>query len=442
MTVRTRFSAAVTAFRAGAAVPAAHDMRAGLYVRNEFRSFADLKDPALADYLSGGARTSSGVVVSDQTVFSVATAWRCATVICGIIGSLPRDVMLRESETVRRPAVDAMFRKVLTERPNNRQTPSQFLKMMQLHKLQRGDAFAMKIMARGQVEALWPLDPNRMEVIENSDLSLTYRYTRKHGGTVDFTAGEILHNMGPSWDGIRGLPVIRFMAEAVGLNVQVRKAAAKLYKNGQFTSGFLKTEKELSDQAFQRLKEWRDEKAGVDADDAMKMAILEEGLEYQAQSLSAADAQMVETLGLTKDDIGAFYGVPPHLYGDTEKSTSWGTGIEQQNIAFLQYTIEPHLTDWKETFKRDCLSGPAVDPRLYVYFDLKGFLRADAATRSAYLAKALGAGGSTPWMTQNEARAYEDMPPAPEPYANVLPEKGSGVPLKEDANGPAKSASR
>lgn len=441
MTVRERISAAVTAFRSGAADGAA-DMRAGIYLRNESRDFDDLKDPALAEYLGAGARTHSGVAVSDQTVLSVATAWRCANIICGVIGSLPRDVMVREDENTRVPAVDSPFRKVLTERPNNRQTPSQFLKMMQLHKLQRGDAFAMKIVSLGKIVALWPLDPNRMQVIENADLSLTYRYTRKNGGTVDFTAAEILHNMGPTWDGIRGLPVIRFMAEAIGLNVQVRKAAAKLYKNGQFTSGFLQTEKGLSDQAYNRMEEWRDRKAGVDADDAGKIDILEEGLQYKAQSLSAVDAQMVETLGLTKDDIGAFYGVPPHLYGDTEKSTSWGTGIEQQNIAFLQYTIEPHLTDWKETIKRDCLSGTGIDPRLYVYFDLKGFLRADAATRSTYLSRALGAGGQRPWMTQNEARSYEDMPPRDEPYANVLPEFGAGKPVETNTDGNAKPAGK
>jgi HK97 family phage portal protein len=439
MTVRDRVTAAVAAFRAGEA-GGGRDLRETMYVRNESRDFTNLKDPALADYLAGGARSDSGVMVSDRTVLSVATAWRCATLICGVIGSLPTDVMVRESETVRVPAVDSPFRKVLTERPNNRQTPAQFLKMQQLHKLQRGDSFAMKIARFGEVEALWPLDPTRMDVIENDDWTLTYRYTRRNGTTVDFSAGEILHNMGPTWDGVRGLPIIRFMAEAIGLNVQVRKAAAKLYRNGQFTSGFLKTEKGMSDQAYNRMIEWRDRKIGVDADDAMKIDILEEGLEYQAQSLSATDAQMVETLGLTKDDIGAFYGVPPHLYGDTEKSTSWGTGIEQQNIAFLQYTIEPHLTDWKQVLKRDCLTGPGIDPRLYVHFDLKGFLRADAATRSAYLSRALGAGGQAPWMTQNEARAYEDMPPRPEPWADELPKTGSGKPVETGNNGNAKSA--
>lgn len=441
MAVRERLSAAVTAFRTGAD-GSGRDLRDNLYVRSGSRDFSDLKDPELGSYLSGGNRTQSGVMVSDQTVLSVATAWRCATIITGVTGSLPRDVMLRESETVRVPAVSSPFRKVLTEKPNNRQTPSQFIKMMQLHKLQRGDAFAMKIVSLGNVVALWPLDPNRMDVIENSDLSLTYRYSRKNGGTVDFTAGEILHNMGPTWDGVRGLPIIRFMAEAVGLNVQVRKAAAKLYKNGQFTSGFMKTANPLSDKAYNRLKESRDSRAGIDSEDAQKIDILEEGLEYQANSLSAVDAQMVETLGLTKDDIGAFYGVPPHLYGDTEKSTSWGTGIEQQNIAFLQYTIEPHLTDWKEVFKRDCLTGTGIDPRLYVHFDLKGFLRADAATRSAYLTRALGAGGSRPWMKQNEARAYEDMPPSSEPWADVLPEFGSGKPADTKDDSDAKPAGK
>jgi HK97 family phage portal protein len=387
----------------------------------------NLNDPAFAEYLrSGGSRSTSGAIVNDFSVLSIATAWRCSSLICGVIGSLPCDVNLRVGEGQRQPAINEPFRELLTVRPNNRQTPAEFKMMLQLHKLQRGNGYAMKIRSAGRIVALWPLDPNRMAVIENADASLTYRYSRKDGTSVDFAASEILHLRGLSWDGVTGLSVIRYMAEAAGLALQARTGAAKMLRNGQLTPGYLKSPNALSDKAYERLTGDLEHRAGVDSDDAGKMQILEEGLEFQAAGLTADDAQLVGLMGFSRTDVGMFYGVPPHLYGDTDKSTSWGSGIEQQNLGFLQYTIQPHLTDWTEVLKRDVLSEKGMDPRLYVHFDLKGFLRADAAGRSAYLARALGGGGSRPWMTQNEARAAEDLPPSKEKWADQLPEIGAG----------------
>jgi HK97 family phage portal protein len=403
-------------------------------------TFTDLTDPRLAEYLrgAGGGLSASGAVINDFSVLSIGTAWRCASVICGVTKTLPWDLNLRLGENSRAPAEKERFREVLTVKPNNRQTPGEFKTMLQLHKLQRGNGYAMKIRSMGRIIALWPLDPNRMQVIENADLSLTYRYTRKDGTQIDFAQGEIMHLRGLSWDGITGLSVIRYMTESAGLALQARMGAAKMLRNGQITPGYLKSPNKLSDTAYNRLKDDIDAKSGVDAEDAGKMQILEEGLEFQTTGLTAEDAQLIGLMGLSRTDIGMFYGVPPHLYGDTDKSTSWGTGIEQQNLGFLQYTIEPHLADWREVIKRDCLSEKGMDPRLYLHIDLKGFLRADAAGRSAYLARALGAGGGKPWMTQQEARATEDLQPrdvTKEPWVDVLPEVGLSGRVTETFNG-------
>lgn len=404
-------------------------------------TFDNLQDPRVAEYLRGGILTASGAAISERTPLYNAVAWRCATIRSGVLASLPWDLMIREGEQQRSPAVNHPFREVLTLRPNNRQTPGEFKRMLQLHRLQCGDGFAMKIKSLGRIIALWPLDPTRMQVIENQDASLTYRYSRKFGGTVDFEAADILHVRGLSWDGVRGLPVIRYMAEAIGMGLQTQKAAAKLFKNGHFTPGYFQTDKPLSDNAYDRLKADIDARGGVDSAAAGKVLILEEGLQFEAGSLSATDAQLIELMGFTRTDIGMFYGVPPFLYGDTEKSTSWGTGIEQQKLGFLDFTVDDDVTAWREAIKRDCLSEPGDDPRLYVHVDYKGFMRTDSATRSAYLSRALGAGGAPPWMTQNEARAAEDMPPRPEAWANELPKTGSGKPVEtaNDNPSPAKS---
>ena len=58
-------------------------------------------------------------------------------------------------------------------------------------------------------------------------------------------------------------------------------------------------------------------------------------MEYVPTALSPDDMQMLDSRRFQVSDIARFWRVPPHMIGDTEKSTSWGTGIEQQNLGFF-----------------------------------------------------------------------------------------------------------
>lgn len=382
-------------------------------------SFDDLTDPALADYLRGGSQSASGVAVTDMSAMQSAVAWRCTHLICGVTATLPADLVTADVDQSHKPAVNHPFREVLRTKPNPWQTPGEFKRMLQAHKLLRGNGYAFKVKSRGAVRGLIPLVPSRMRPIQNDDLSITYHYTQRNGGTADFDQGDIFHLRGLSLDGVTGLSTIAYARETFGLAQAAERAGANLFNNGHFTSGYLKTAQALSENAFERLKTGINEKRGVRAENAAGIQILEEGLEYQASSLSAEDAQWLQTRGFQRGDIGMFFGVPPFLYGDTEKQTSWGTGIQQLNLMFKQYCLADHITAWRETYKRDCLSNPGDDPNLVVHFDWNDFLQADSAAMADYFSKALGQG--VPWMRQNEVRGNVHLPPSSEPHADVLP---------------------
>lgn len=399
-------------------------------------SFDGLEDATLGDYLRGGAPSATGATINEYSAMHIGVANRCVTLISGILATTPADLMLRVNEKARAPAVGNPFRDVLTVKPNHWQTPGEFKRMMQAHKLLRGNGYALKIRSRGAVIGLIPLLPSRMWITQNADLSLTYNYFSPSGGYNEFDQDEIFHLRGLSLDGITGLSVISYAKEAMGLSISTERAGANLYRNGQFTSGFLKSPAKLSDVAYNRLKEDINESRGTYVESAGGIKILEEGLSYEAQSLTAKDAEFLATRGFQRTDVGMFFGVPPHLYGDTDKSTSWGSGIEQQNIGFLQYTMQDHFTAWVETCKRDCLSEKGQDPRLYVHFDLNGFLRADSAGQAAYFSKALGSGGGPAWMTQDEVRAKCELEPMGGDAA-LLPKHGVATVRDTDISTPA-----
>lgn len=381
------------------------------------------------DLISESGESAAGVHVGVDSAMRIAVAWRCVQVITGIVASLPVDLMRRVDERTRLPAAGHPFRGVLTVAPNRWQTPGEFKKMLQAHLLLRGRAFAYIRRVGRDVRELLPLDPTRMTVNQKDDLSLEYLYRTIKGGEARFAQGDILDLRGLSLDGVNTLSVIGYARNAMGLSIQVEKAGSRLFKHGTLAPIALEHPMKLGQEGLKNLRESIAE-SNAGAERAGAPLILEEGMKLSKVDFTADDVQFLATRQFQRADVGMFFGVPPHVYGDVEKSTSWGTGIEQQNIGFLTYTIQDWLRTWEEAFRRDCLAGESPD--LYVLFDTKGFLRMDAATRREYFKAARGDGGGQAWMTANEIREKEDMEPRQEPWAEELPKGQSGAKEKKN----------
>jgi HK97 family phage portal protein len=221
----------------------------------------------------------------------------------------------------------------------------------------------------------------------------------------------VFHLRDLSTDGVVGLSKIALMREAVGVAMQAERFGARLFKNGIAIGGALKHPGKLGEASQKSLKAQMEERyAG--ADNAHRWMVLEEGMTIEQMGMTSEDMQFLDSRKFQRSEIAMFFGVPPHLIGDVEKTTSWGTGIEQQNLGFLQYTLGGDVQMWEQAIERDLVAEDEA-PRIYVKLNVSGFLRAAAADRAEYYAKALGSGGSQAWMTPNEVRALDDLPPVP-----------------------------
>ncbi len=354
--------------------------------------------------IGGSMESASGAVVNDNSAMRVAAAWRCVNIISGTVGSLPLDLIRRESETVRRPARGHPLRRVLTVKPNIWQTPSEFRRMMQTHLLLRGNAYALKVRVGRDVVGLIPIVPDRVMVEQLPDLSLRYQVTHKSGAVHFYQQSEILHLRGMTLDGVKGMSVISHMRESLGLALQSELAGAKLMKNGQFTTSVLTHPNKLSIEAYDRLKASIAENGGSEG--AGSTRILEEGMKWEATSMSAVDMQFLEQRNFQRYDIAMFFGVPPHMIGATEKATSWGSGIEQMGIGFVTYTLNDWLVTWQEALKRDVINESeweTIDVRFFPQALLKG----DTKTQWDAFTK----GRQWGIYSANDVRALLDMNP-------------------------------
>jgi HK97 family phage portal protein len=135
--------------------------------------------------------------------------------------------------------------------------------------------------------------------------------------------------------------------------------------------------------------------------------ILNNGMTWHALSINPDDAQMLESRAFSVEEICRFFGVPPFMIGHTEKSTSWGTGIEQQTLGFQKFTLRRRLKRIEQALEKQLLTPKDRAEGVTIEFNIEGLLRADSQARAQFYGRMTAIGA----MTINEVRAYENLPP-------------------------------
>lgn len=363
---------------------------------------------ALELALRQGNVSATGKSVNDATAMRVGAVYGCVRLISGAVANMPIGIKRRVDDRTRVDATEHSLWQVFHRRPNRWQKPAQFKRMMQAHVLLRGNAYALKTRGiGGRVISLTPLHPDRVKVRQRTDMQLEYLFTRKDGSKVLFEQDEILHLCGLTLDGITGLSVISYARETIGLSIAMEEHGSAVFRNGANVSGALKMPagRELTEEQASKLRAEFDEFRSGGSRDG-KVIVLEDGLEFQQMALNSEDAQWLEARKFSRSDIAMFFGVPPHMIGDTDKSTSWGSGIEAQAQGFVTYTLEDHLVMWEEALTTDCLD-PQRDRDIYARFNRNALVRGDLKARWDGYTKGLQWGVFSP----DEVRAMEDENP-------------------------------
>lgn len=377
------------------------------------QTFTGLDDPDLLDFMRTGGGVAVGAYVNATKALQNMALLRCVTLISESIGMLPLNLVERGDE--KRYATEHPLYDILKAKPNGWQTAYEFKALMQMRVMMHGNAYARVIWSRGQVLRLIPMCTKRVTAELDDSWNMVYKFTRKDGTQIPLPANEVFHLRDLSEDGVTGLSRVRLAHEAIGIAQQAEKAAARLFKNGVMAGGALSTAGALTDTAFGRLKESINDKTGVE--NAGKWMILEEGLKAEKWANTAADAQHIENRNHQIEEIARAMGVPrPLLMMD---DTSWGSGIEQLAILFIQFSLQHWFTIWEQGIERTLLSKDD-NKTLRAKFNERALLRGTLKDQAEFFTKALGSGGHAPWMTQNEVRELQDLPRSTDKGADEL----------------------
>lgn len=377
--------------------------------------------PRLVGWFSGGP-TSSGETVGVNTSLRIETVWACIKLIAGTIATLPLELYGRDAKG--RGSVDTThpLYTIMHDLPNMDMTAVVFWETMVACLLLYGNAYA-KITRNVvlQVVAITPIHPDRITRIRRDDGSVYFKVTTQ-GRVDDVPEGEIMYIKGFSLDGEQGISVIAQARESLGTAIAAEKAAGSLFKNGMRSSVALFSNSVMDDTRRKRYEEEFLPKF-TGALNAGRVPLLEGGWEVKPIALTPEDAQLLATRSYSVEQICRWFGVQPVMIGHMEKTTAWGTGLEQMNLWFLTYTLRPILKTIEQEIRRSLLS-PVEKIKYYAEFNVDGLLRADSAARAA-LMKVLADVGV---RTRNELRHTDNMPPLP--GGDILTVVAGTIPLE------------
>ncbi|MGB3352689.1 MAG: phage portal protein [Mycobacterium sp.] len=375
------------------------------------RAFARTPDPPIEERdmsiadpgvlaLFGGAPTLAGVSVTETTALGLSAVYRAVALIAGTCATLPLRT-IQDAPGGTRTRVPSFL-----DMPGGPTglTPYEWTETVLAHLLLHGNAYLAHIYGgAGQLVGLQPIHPSAVSVEQLRDGTRLYRVTLSDGKTAVFDARSMTHVPALSTDGIKGMSPIHVARNSLGVSIASERSAARLFQSGALMSAIATVDEELSEEDARAIKEGLDRRAAGEAN-AGQIALINRKVNIHPWSVSPEDAQWLESRAFQVEEIARWYGVPPHLLAQTEKQTSWGTGVSEQNRGFARYTLEPWTTRIQQRLSR------LLPPNRKAEFDFTAFVQPDPETEIRLLIEQVNAG----LITVNEARRIRNMAPLQE----------------------------
>jgi HK97 family phage portal protein len=349
------------------------------------------------------------VEVNNDRVMANWAVFACMTLISGDIGKLRLKLVEKDEDDIWTATQSAAFSPVL-RKPNHFQTRQKFIEQWITSKLSHGNTYVLKERdQRGVVVRMYVLDPTRVRplVAPNGDVYYQLQdddISRLPESIPAAPASEIIHDtMICLFHPLVGISPIYACGLAAMQGQNILENSTRFFGNSSQPGGVLTAPGQIADDTAKRLKEhWERNYTGANAG---RIAVLGDGLKYEAMSVTATDAQLIEQLKLSAQVISACFHVPAWKIGVAPLPA--GQKIEDLNQIYYSDCLQS-LIESVEASLDEGLGLSAVTGReLGVEFDLDDLLRMDTGTLTTALRDQVGAGITAP----NEARARVNLPP-------------------------------
>lgn len=342
------------------------------------------------------------VEVRQESVLSNHADFACRTLIASDIAKLRIKLVAKDSDGIWSETSNPAYSPVL-RKPNDWQNRIQFMEAWVLSKLQRGNAYILKQRdGRGVVVKLYVLDPDLVTPLVSDEGSVFYQLGRDPLGGVEtgvtVPAREIIHDrFNCFFHPLVGLSPIFAGGLAAMQGIAVQNDSTLFFQNGARPGGVLTAPGAIGDDTAKRLKEYWD--TNFSGKNSGKVAVLGDGLKYEAMRAKATDSQLIEQLKWSGEVVCSTYHVPPYKIGLGPMPTA--NNVQSLNVEYYSQCLQVLL----ESIELCLDEGLGTGENLGTEFDTDNLLRMDSVTQMDMLDKSKGI------MTPNEQRKKLELKP-------------------------------
>lgn len=321
----------------------------------------------------GGAWQAAVKVDAQQDILAFSAVFACVTGIARDVAKLVLRAVV-ESGGICTPADRASPYSRVFNRPNHFQNRIKFIEQWVISLLLWGNAYAVKQRdGRGMVRALYLLHPERVTPLVTPAGDVYYRIASDHlaglADSITVPASEVIHDMMASlWHPLAGVSPIYACGMAATMGNKIQANSAGFFENMSRPSGLLTADGDIGEETAARLKKEFEE--GFAGKNIGRIAVGGNGLKYLPMTIPAADAQLIEQLKWTVEDVARCFHYPLYKLGG---SVPPGSTVETLNQTYYSECLQPIM----ESIELCMTEGLEMPTDHFAEFDLDGLLRMD-----------------------------------------------------------------
>jgi HK97 family phage portal protein len=409
----------------------------------------------LDDWFDSVKYSVSGQYVTAETSMRISAVFACVRLLGSCAASSPVYVYKRKPNALsridREMRMDHHLSPVLRLQPNETMGAKIYWKRMMQDKVVAGNAYSvikrngggipigLEWVAPPMVNVYWAYEIGLDRKLGVNPYRLFYEVYYPTGTSKIYDQDDMIHVPNIGWNGKTGLSTISAACQCMGLALAKEEHSSRFFSQGTAFNLGLEYPTQMGDEASKKLKEYLERRAqGVV--NHWKPLIITDGGKIHELNMTARDAQLLESMQASFSDICSFFGVPTVMVRETDKQSSWGTGVEAVGLWFTKFTMNDHFTDFELEMERKLFR----DGKYFAEFDETELTRGDTKTLYEAMNIARGNTQSPGVLSINEIRAKLGERPDPDPKSDELyrpePNKGANndksdtVPVQQEEN--------
>jgi len=261
--------------------------------------------------------------------------------------------------------------------------------------------------------ALWPVDWAQVKILRGKTTPIAGYRVETGAVRKTWLPDEVLHFRAASIDGIAGISPLQPLARTLTLEDAAQRASISSFRNGMRPATAYVVPGRLQPQQRSELEaKLRQQNTGVDTRGGNML--LEGGADLKSVTHTAQEAELVMSRKLNREEVAATYNVDPTQIGILDRATF--SNVEEAHRGFYMDTLGPEATQVEDVFSTQLISRFFDFEGTFVEFDMADVLKGNLESRFLAYSQSLVAG----WITRNEVRAFENLPPVNDRGADAL----------------------